>query len=516
MNTQAPHLLKNLADTDLSGRLLGDYQILRRLGRGGMAVVYLAEQRSLGRQVALKVLRKDLAGDPAYIKRFQNEARAAAALVHANIVQIHEVGCLDGVYFIAQEYVAGQNLKQLLSRRAKPLEPAAAIRILRQVAAALHKAGERGIVHRDIKPENIMLTADGLVKVADFGLARAPRGGDLGLTQENVTVGTPLYMSPEQAEGKTLDHRSDLYSLGVTAYEMLAGRPPFEGETALSVALQHVNSEPVRLESLRPDVPFALCRVVHKLLAKAPADRFQLAADLLRELRALNLDGDDEWSSDLHDWALAETMAVADGRQEATQQLAKVMVQSANKPSRRWLFQAVPLAIAAAFVLGGGLAWWMAPKSLLDDADAASAAPRLGDVQEQFYYAQMTNTHAAWESVSKYFPPGDSAENERYSWLARQHQAWLFYRDNELESAQKLFEELASLPEEEIDLIDFGLAGQALVFASQGDVEGFVPILMQFQRSPERRERLRAMHPEMYAALEELLKSLPPLEPGPS
>ena len=192
MSEPTPPSAASLADPDLSGRRLGDYHLLRRLGRGGMADVYLAQQESLGRQVALKVLKSSLAQDESYVRRFQNEARAAAALVHANIVQIHEVGCLDGIHYIAQEYVDGQSLRQLLQREGI-LGATPAMNILRQVAAALHKAGQQKITHRDIKPDNIMLSTAGEVKVADFGLARIERDDQrLGLTQIGVTLGTPL------------------------------------------------------------------------------------------------------------------------------------------------------------------------------------------------------------------------------------------------------------------------------------------------------------------------------------
>src|SRR6478672_13394799 len=269
-------------ESDLSGRRVGDYQLLRRLGRGGMADVYLAEQLSLRRQVALKVLRKNLAGDDAYIRRFQHEAQAAAKLVHANIVQIYEVGCSDGTYYISQEYVPGQNLKQLLSRLGHGVDAVQAVNIIRQASAALHKAAEQKIIHRDIKPENIMITPAGEVKVADFGLARISRDGEaLNLTQVGITMGTPLYMSPEQVEGRAVDPRSDIYSLGVTCYQMLAGRPPFDGDTALAVAVQHLRNEPLRLETVRPDIPSGLCRIVHKMLAKNPLDRFQKPADIV-------------------------------------------------------------------------------------------------------------------------------------------------------------------------------------------------------------------------------------------
>ena len=206
-----------------------------------MAEVYLAEQQSLRRQVAFKILRRDLAEDPQYVQRFHQEARAAARLVQANIVQIYEVGKSDGLHYIAQEYVKGQNLKQYLHRHGA-VDSLLAVNIMRQVASALVKAAENRVTHRDIKPENILLATNGEVKVADFGLARVVAEGQKNhLTQVGITMGTPLYMSPEQVEGKAVDPRSDLYSFGVTCYEMLAGRPPFEGETPLNVAVQHLS-----------------------------------------------------------------------------------------------------------------------------------------------------------------------------------------------------------------------------------------------------------------------------------
>ncbi len=220
----------------LVGKTLKDYYVLRRLGQGAMAEVYLAQQLSLGRQVALKVLNAELARDPVYVERFHHEARAAAALVHAGIVQIYEVGQGDagqgvGSHYIAQEYVPGRNLGEVIRSRGR-LEPALALDILRQVTAALAKAASEGIVHRDIKPENIMLARSGEVKVADFGLARVQGDGGVNLTQIGVTMGTPLYMSPEQIEGRELDSRSDIYSLGVTAYHMLAGAAPHGRDSA--------------------------------------------------------------------------------------------------------------------------------------------------------------------------------------------------------------------------------------------------------------------------------------------
>ncbi len=274
-------------EQDLAGRRLGDYHLLRRLGCGAMAEVYLAEQVSLKRRVAFKVLRESLSGDDTYVRRFVREAQAAASLIHAHIVQIYEVGCVDGVHFIAQEYVPGYNLQQALARSGMPELPVA-LSIMRQVAAALQKAAEQGIVHRDIKPENIMLNEHGEVKVADFGLARL-RDDDVSsnLTQAGFTMGTPLYMSPEQVEGRSLDPRSDIYSLGVTCYQIFAGQTPFRGDTALSVAVQHLQNTPAPLEHARPDLPLEVCRIIHKMLAKNPADRYASARALLQDLRSL-------------------------------------------------------------------------------------------------------------------------------------------------------------------------------------------------------------------------------------
>src|SRR3954462_5263408 len=239
---------------DLVGKNLKDFFVLRRLGRGAMAEVYLAQQLSLGRQVALKVLNADLARDPNYVRRFDHEARSAAALVHGAIVQIYEVGQQDGVHYIAQEYVAGHNLGEVI-RSSGSLSPQLALDILRQVTGALVKASSEGIVHRDIKPENIMLARSGEVKVADFGLARVQGDGGANLTQVGVTMGTPLYMSPEQIEGRNLDSRSDIYSLGCTAYHMLAGQPPFTGDSPLAVAVQHLNQSPPPLSASRTNIP---------------------------------------------------------------------------------------------------------------------------------------------------------------------------------------------------------------------------------------------------------------------
>ncbi|HEX3727404.1 MAG TPA: serine/threonine-protein kinase, partial [Pirellulales bacterium] len=322
-------------DADLSGRQLGGYRLLRRLGQGAMAEVYLADQVSLSRQVAIKVLRRNLATDATYVDRFHREARAAAQLVHANIVQIYEVGCTDGVHFIAQEYVQGSNLAELLARRGPP-KLSVALGIMRQVAAALHKAAEHGIVHRDIKPENIMLAASGEVKVADFGLARLyGQDATANLTQDGITMGTPLYMSPEQVEGRPLDPRSDIYSLGVSSYQMFSGEPPFRGETALSIAVQHLKSQPERLENFRPDLPSSVCRIVHKMLSKIPGERHATPRELLRELRIVSIElFPDDPGPDFDTITSDELPGAVEARRQATQRLAAAM-KIASRPGNR-------------------------------------------------------------------------------------------------------------------------------------------------------------------------------------
>ena len=205
-----PDLPEPGVGNDLTGRTVADYRVLRRLGRGGMADVYLAQQVSLKRNVALKVLKPELARDSSYIQRFQREAQSAALLVQANIVQIYEVGEHEGLHYIAQEYVIGRNLREYIARNGA-VKPVLAINVLRQSALALSKADQHNVIHRDIKPENIMLTPAGEVKVTDFGLARINNEeADNNLTQIGITMGTPLYMSPEQVEGQKIDIRSDI------------------------------------------------------------------------------------------------------------------------------------------------------------------------------------------------------------------------------------------------------------------------------------------------------------------
>ena len=484
MNQSSSSVQPALSEPDLSGRRLGDYQLLRRLGRGGMADVYLAEQQSLRRQVAFKVLKSNLAQDGAYVRRFHNEAQAAAKLVHAKIVQIHEVGCIDGVHFIAQEYVAGQNLKQVLARRGSGLEAAAAANIIRQVAAALHKASEQRIIHRDIKPENIMLAPSGEVKVADFGLARVVKDGEaLNLTEVGITMGTPLYMSPEQVEGKEVDPRSDIYSLGVTCYQMLAGRPPFDGENALAIALQHLRSEPARLESVRPDIPSGLCRIVHKMLAKNPQDRFQKPADVLKDLRTLTISGlGDTWQNDLDGWSTTEMVTEGEGRTEATQMLATVLVEQKRLSAQRARWGLAILCVLLAIPLGVAAAY-LNVKPLVSPRRNLSQVPKMKSAYEQYLYAVFTPSEEAWRAVEEYFPAAQDDESRKWSRQASIQLGGFLLNQDQLSKALQVYQQLSQ--DKELKTRISGIAGEALVYDRRNQKDEVVARLPQVMAQRE-------------------------------
>lgn len=261
------------------------YEIERRIGRGGMADVFLARDLLLDRPVAVKVLFPEFATDPAFVERFRREAQAAANLTHPNIVAVYDWGRAGGTYFMAMEYVAGRTLADLLrANGALTAQQAAMIGL--EVAAALASAHHNGVVHRDIKPANILLGQSGQVKVADFGIARALGASvEANLTQAGAVMGTATYFSPEQAQGGQPDPRSDLYSLGVVLYEMVGGRPPFSADSPVGVAYKQVHEAPRPLRELAADVPRPFEAIVARLLAKQPAARYPNAEALRDDLR---------------------------------------------------------------------------------------------------------------------------------------------------------------------------------------------------------------------------------------
>ncbi len=257
------------------------YQLLRTIGKGGMATVFLAKQNVLERKVALKIMSKALAEEKAFGERFMREARIVSQLVHPNIVTVHEVGQHEGRYFLSMEYIDGHDLRTV----GRKLDILGKIRVIEDIARALHYAGDKGYVHRDIKPENIMFrSSDGSAVLTDFGIAKAVKT-DLSMTQTGTAIGTPHYMSPEQAKGKPVDHRSDLYSLGIVFYQLLTGKVPYDAETAIAIGIKHI-TEPVptlalEYKSLQP--------ILDGLLAKSVENRYQSGLALLNDLRTIDL-----------------------------------------------------------------------------------------------------------------------------------------------------------------------------------------------------------------------------------
>jgi non-specific serine/threonine protein kinase len=263
--------------------VISHYKIIRKIGAGGMGEVYLAEDSRLNRRVALKFLPDQYASDEEFKERFKREARAAAALNHPNIITIHEVAEHESRPYISMEYVEGGSLKELIA--GGDLSIGRVIDVAGQICEALAKAHQAGIVHRDIKPQNILIDRDGRLRVLDFGLAKVKR--EAMLTQLGTTVGTVAYMSPEQARGEVVDHRTDIWAFGVVLHEMLTGEMPFKGEHEQAVIYAILNAEPQPVASLAPKVPAELEEMVNKALAKRPEQRYQAVDEVLEDLRLM-------------------------------------------------------------------------------------------------------------------------------------------------------------------------------------------------------------------------------------
>jgi beta-lactam-binding protein with PASTA domain/tRNA A-37 threonylcarbamoyl transferase component Bud32 len=273
-----------VSDTLINTLFDGRYRIIRKLGTGGMANVYLAEDEVLGRRVAIKILNDRHAGDDQFVERFRREAKNAASLSHPNIVSIYDRGEAEGTYYIAMEYLDGRTLKELITARG-PAPIHLAVDYARQILAALRFAHRHGIVHRDIKPHNVLVDGEGRLKVTDFGIARA---GTSQMTEAGSIIGTAQYLSPEQARGAPVDQTSDLYSVGVVLYELLTGVVPFSGDTPVEIAMKHLSSVPDPPSAKRAEVPRDLDMVVMRALAKDPAERYHSAEEMDADLRRVN------------------------------------------------------------------------------------------------------------------------------------------------------------------------------------------------------------------------------------
>ncbi len=348
----------------------GRYRIVARLGSGGMADVYCAEDAQLGRQVALKILYGRFAEDDEFVERFRREASHAAGLQHQHIVSVYDRGEWEGTSYIAMEYVDGRTLKQVIQAEA-PLEPLQAIDLAVQVLRAARFAHRRGVIHRDLKPHNVIVDDEGRAKVTDFGIARA---GASDMTETGSIMGTAQYLSPEQAQGHAVTPRSDLYSVGICLYEMLTGRVPFEAESAVTIALKQVNEAPVPPSHYNTAIPAALEDAVLRALAKDPEERFADAdafIDALEEARRLILAGDAPPAQPTAAFAAAAVAPSPAGQPHAVPAATAVAPEgalleeeafreSAPPAGRRWPWGLVAVllvtgaVIAAALLLGGG------------------------------------------------------------------------------------------------------------------------------------------------------------------
>ncbi|MBU0491091.1 MAG: protein kinase, partial [Chloroflexi bacterium] len=276
----------------LEGKTLGQYQLTERLGKGGMAEVYKAYQPSLDRFVAIKVLHAYFAEEQDFRNRFQREARAVARLRHTNIVQIYDFGAEGDIYYMAMEFLDGGTLKQRLRESVGFMPRTEVLRIVERVAMALDYAHARGIYHRDVKPANIMLTTDNQVILTDFGLAKMAEGSQY--TRSGLSVGTPEYMAPEQGQGLPVDHRADVYSLGVVLYELLTGQLPYTADTPVAIIFKHIKDPLPLPRTINTELSESFERVVLKALAKSPDDRFQSAGELATALRQAMIDADED------------------------------------------------------------------------------------------------------------------------------------------------------------------------------------------------------------------------------
>jgi eukaryotic-like serine/threonine-protein kinase len=372
-------------DTIVDGR----YRVLRRLGSGGMADVYCAEDQQLGRRVALKLLYRRLAEDAQFVERFKREASSAAGLQHPNIVSIFDRGEWDGTYYIAMEFIEGHTLKEIIRERG-PAPPEAAVDVVLQILRAARFAHQRGIVHRDIKPHNVLIDSEGRVKVTDFGIARA---GASDMTETGSIMGTAQYLSPEQAQGRPVDARSDLYSIGIVLYELLTGRVPFDAESAVTVALKQVSEAPIPPREINPSIPPALEAVVLRAMEKDPDRRFQNADEFIEALHAAQTAPD-----------------VVPGWPPPP--IEEVLEEDDRRARRWWLWLLIALALAA---IGFGLYLVLKPEQLpVPNVIGRSSATASQILQNRGFEVQIENAENADVPRGEVFAqdprPGETAD----------------------------------------------------------------------------------------------------------
>lgn len=294
---------------NLEGKLLGNrYEIIEKIGNGGMATVYKATDKVLKRNVAVKILRDEFTTDDEFIKRFEVEAQSAARLTHPNIVSIYDVGVDGNLYYIVMELIQGKTLKEIIIKEKGPLPWKWSINVSIQIASALEMAHRNNIIHRDIKPHNIIITEDGVAKVTDFGIAKAVSNSTI--TAFGTTIGSVHYFSPEHARGGFTDAKSDLYSLGVVMYEMVTGKVPFDADTPVSVALKHMQEEPVEPIEVNPNLPMAVNKIIMRALQKDTTLRYQTASEMLVDLKKALKDPEGDFVEELEYDPTARTQVI--------------------------------------------------------------------------------------------------------------------------------------------------------------------------------------------------------------
>ena len=334
----------------MSGSVLGGrYRIEANIGSGGMAVVYRGFDPVLNRTVAIKVLNPQFASDANFVERFRREAQAAARLNHPNIVGVYDHGADDGTQYIVMEFIEGRTLAAALDAGRRP-NPAQAAEVTQHICDALTAAHAQGVIHRDIKPENVMVTRDGTVKVMDFGIARLLSGPETA-PQTSAVLGTASYLSPEQAQGQPVDARTDIYSLGTVLYEMLAGRPPFTGESPVAIAYKQVNEAPVPPSGLNAEVSPSLDAVVMRSLAKNPANRYQTAGEFAEDLDRVRR-GQDVYATPLMPAGGDATQVIS--RSQSTQVLPP-QTEPPGSSRKVWLGVLIGFLIVALLAGGGYL-----------------------------------------------------------------------------------------------------------------------------------------------------------------
>lgn len=367
---------------DLASKMIaGRYRLLGRVGQGAAAEVYRAQDTRLDRIVAIKLLRDTYSDDPVFSQRFQNEARAAARLLNPFIVDVYDYDQADGRYFISMAYIEGQNLKDYLAARA-PLTEQETRRLTEQLLRGLAAAHKAGLVHRDMKPQNVLVDSNGNLKITDFGIAKAM--GDAGITQTGIALGTPHYLSPEQASGFEVTPRSDLYAVGVIMYEMLSGRLPFEGDNPMRVSYSHVFDDPAPLKEVAPHVSDAMAAVVERAMAKDPDDRYTSANDMLAALEATAHSAQRSGATPI------PTRNISSVRESPTQQMRAT---SEGEPHRSRRKYAVLLLLALLILVGG---WYIFSNKLpLPSQEHNIAGPtstRPGNVASNITTTMVTTT----------------------------------------------------------------------------------------------------------------------------